>query len=91
MKVFHKLLVQNEHGLHARPAAHIAKLLQPFESSVFFTYNLKKVNAKQIMDLLLLGATKNALIEIEIAGLDAKLALERLIFAFESHFEERNK
>lgn len=90
MKLFHKLLVKNEQGLHARPAAHIARLLAPFESTVSFTHNFKTVDAKQVMEILLLEAREHAQIDIEIAGQDAKHVLNELIDAFESLFEERN-
>lgn len=89
MRIQHKIQVQNEFGLHARPATQIAKLLETFKSSVSFTHNSKTVDAKQVMELLLLEAKKDAEIYIELDGDDAKYALKHLIDAFENQFQER--
>ena len=89
MRIQHKLLVQNEQGLHARPATQIARLLESYDVSVFFTHKSKTVNARQVMELLLLEAKKDEEIHIEVEGKDAKCALNDLIKAFNSQFQER--
>lgn len=88
MKLSRKVKVKNALGLHARPATVIAKLLQGTSSSVFFTYRRESVNARSIMSVLMLAATKNSQITIEIDGRDAEEIMKRLIDAFENKFGE---
>lgn len=88
MIIYHQLQVLNEMGLHARPASMIAKILRSFNASVYFTCNSKTVDAKQVMELLLLQAKKYSQIEVQIEGRDAKKALKCLIEIFEEGFKE---
>lgn len=88
MKLSRKVKVKNALGLHARPATVIAKLLQGTASSVSFTYRRESVNARSIMSVLMLAATKNSQITIDIDGRDAEEIMKRLIDAFENKFGE---
>ncbi len=88
MKLSCKVKVKNAAGLHTRPASFIVQLLQGTSSSVHFTCRKEKVNAKSIMSLLTLAASKNSLITIEAEGSDAEKVIEKLIKAFESQFGE---
>jgi len=89
VKLIHKVKIKNALGLHARPATMIAKLLQPTKSTVSFTYKRETINARSIMSILMLAATKNTQIIITVEGEDAESTLALLIEAFESHFGER--
>lgn len=75
-------------GLHARPATVIVKLLQSYKSEVVFKYKKEAVNARSILNILMLAAKKNARIIIEVEGDDAVETLDKLINAFENQFEE---
>lgn len=88
MKLLKKVKVKNALGLHARPATAIAKLLQGTSSSVSFTYRKETVNARSIMSILMLAATKNSQITIEVEGKDAEEVMRRLVDAFEKKFGE---
>ncbi|MBI3236585.1 MAG: HPr family phosphocarrier protein [Chlamydiales bacterium] len=88
MKLLKKVKVKNSLGLHARPATAIVRLLQGTAASVFFTYRKERINAKSIMSILMLAATKNSHITIEVEGCDAQEVMERLIGAFEKEFGE---
>ena len=88
MKLLRKVRVKNALGLHARPATVIAKLLQGTSSSVLFTYRKETVNAKSIMSVLMLAATKNSIITVAIEGEDAGETMERIVHAFENRFGE---
>lgn len=90
MKALCRVKVKNSQGLHARPASMIVKLLQGCESHVSFTYKKVTVNAKSILSLLTLAATKNAQILIEAEGTDAQEVVERLAGAFERQFDENS-
>ena len=89
MKLVRKVKVKNAFGLHTRPAASIVKLLQPLKSSVFFTYKNETINARSIMSILMLAATKNSQITISVEGDDAELTLNHLVTAFETEFGEK--
>ena len=83
-----KVRIKNALGLHARPATVIAKLLQGTFSSVSFTYRNETINAKSIMSILMLAATKNSSITVVVEGEDANETMEKIVNAFENKFGE---
>ena len=88
MKLTKKLRIKNPLGLHARPATVIAKLLQATRSSVSFTYRKETVNARSIMSILMLAATRNSVITVVVEGDDASCTMEQIVMAFENQFGE---
>lgn len=88
MKISRKVKVKNAAGLHTRPASYIVQILQGSPSSVYFTCRKEKVNAKSIMSLLTLAASKNSLITIDAEGEDAEGIVDKLVEAFEKQFWE---
>jgi len=88
VKLTRKVRIKNALGLHARPATMIAKLLQGTLSSVSFTYRNETVNARSIMSILMLAATKNSLITVVVEGEDASETMDRIVGAFEDKFGE---
>lgn len=88
MKLTRKVRIKNALGLHARPATVIVKLLQEAASSVSFTYRNETINAKSIMSILMLAATKNSLITVVVEGDDASVMMEKIVAAFENKFGE---
>ena len=90
-KVIHKLKVKNPLGLHARPAAMIAKLLQGSKSQVTISYRQETVNARSIMSILMLAIKKNSLVTLTVEGEDAQETLGKLITAFDNQFGEESR
>jgi phosphocarrier protein HPr len=90
VKLTRKIRIKNALGLHARPATVIAKLLQGIDSSVSFTYRSETVNAKSIMSILMLAATKNSLITVVVEGEDAVQTMDKLVDAFENRFGDHS-
>ena len=88
MKLVSKVRVKNRLGLHARPAAVIARLLQECQSDVSLTHQKRTINARSIMSILVLAAKKNAQITITVEGVDAEETLQKLIDLFENQFDE---
>lgn len=88
MNVSCKVKIKNTLGLHARPATIIAKLLQASKSSVTFTYKKESINARSIMSILMLAASKNSYITITVDGDDAEVVMQKLVDAFENQFGE---
>jgi phosphocarrier protein HPr len=89
VKISRKVKVKNAMGLHARPASVIVKILQEYKCAVYFTCRKEKVNARSIMSILTLAASKNSLVTIDVEGEDAEVTINRLVEAFEQHFWEK--
>ena len=83
-----KITLQNETGLHARPAGELAKLASAFKSNINLNVDGKTVNAKSILGIMSLGIKANTEIEIECEGEDEKVAMEKFLEAFNKKFGE---
>ena len=70
-------------GLHVRPATIIAKKARGFQAEVFLVYQDRKVSARNVFDMFLLGAEKGAQVKLEAteAG-DSEDALNTLAALF---------
>lgn len=79
------LIIKNEEGLHARPAALFVKVAKKFEASVAVRRGSQRVNGKSIMGILMLGASKGSRITIEVDGDDANEALSELVDVVEQN------
>lgn len=88
MKIIKKVQVKNKMGLHTRPATSIVKLLQHSKCEVTLSYKKETVNAKSILGILMLAATRNTTLTITAEGEDAPETVELLVQAFEKKFEE---
>jgi phosphocarrier protein len=83
-----QVLVLNELGLHARPAAKLAQEAQKFSSDIKLVSKDQEVDAKSILDILTLSAGKGSGLTIKAEGDDAEQAVVRLSRLFESRFDE---
>lgn len=66
----YKLL--NENGLHARPATKIAELVAKYNSKVLVSCNGMEVDAKRVINLLMLGAECGMDLSFKVDGQDAE-------------------
>ncbi len=78
MLIEKKLTIQNEVGLHARPAALFVQIANKYESDIVVKKGRQEVNGKSIMGLLTLAAEKGATLHIKVNGPDAKEAIQEL-------------
>jgi phosphocarrier protein len=83
-----KLRVTNACGLHTRPATLIVQCLQECTAEVFFTYKKDRVDARSILNLLMLAVQKNGEVLVEVIGLDAHETLVKIEALFLSQFGE---
>lgn len=83
-----RIILQNETGLHARPAGELAKLASTFNSNINVSANGKKVSAKSILGIMSLGIKSNTEIEIECDGEDEEKAMAEILKGFENKFGE---
>jgi phosphocarrier protein HPr len=78
-KVKGKFIVTNDRGLHTRPSTELVKCASSFKSHVMLTYQKTEVNAKSLLGILMLAATKGAQIAICAEGEDAEEAVQSII------------
>jgi phosphocarrier protein HPr len=83
------LKVDNESGLHARPASLFLQKATSFKSNITVSKNGKSGNAKSLLGLLSLGINKNSEITISAEGEDEKEAVAALVKLVESKFGEK--
>ena len=71
----------NKLGLHARAAAKLVKLASGFDCEIDIQKDNQKVNAKSIMGVMMLAASRGNIVTIQTDGseeLEAMDAVERL-------------
>lgn len=83
-----ELTVQNELGIHARPAQHIVKIAARFAAELFLTKDGNRVNGKSIMGVLMLAAEQGSTVLLEAEGPDAGELLVELQSLFDDRFHE---
>lgn len=82
------IVVQNQVGLHARPATFFIQKSNEFKSSIWVEKDERRVNAKSLLGVLSLGITKGAEITIITDGTDEREAIEALEKLIESNFSD---
>lgn len=83
-----EVVVQNQVGLHARPATFFIQKANEFKSSVWVEKDERKVNAKSLLGVLSLGITKGTSIAIIADGTDEQEAVTTLVNLIASNFTE---
>jgi len=81
-----KVTVQNDAGIHARPASLIVKEATRFESEFHVHMYGYRINGKSILGLLTLAAEKGAELELELDGPDEEEAMDRIASLFNNGF-----
>lgn len=80
--------VQNQVGLHARPATFFIQKANEFKSSIWVEKDERKVNAKSLLGVLSLGITKGTTISIIADGAEEEEAVVTLVNLIASNFTE---
>ena len=80
--------VQNQVGLHARPATFFIQKANEFKSSIWVENEERRVNAKSLLGVLSLGIMGGTQISIKASGSDEEQAVEELVKLVESGFAE---
>ena len=81
-------VIVNKLGLHARPSARLTALASKFASEIWLTKNTRRVNAKSIMGVMMLAASRGSTLLIEATGPDEKEAVAALQELIGTGFEE---
>ena len=82
------VLVQNQVGLHARPATFFIQKANEFKSSIWVGKDERRVNAKSLLGVLSLGIVGGTSIDIIADGSDEQEAVDSLVALVESGFAE---
>ena len=86
--VSREVVVQNQLGLHARPASMFVKKATCFESEILVEKDGEEVNGKSIMGLMMLAAGPGTTLTVTAEGGDATEALNELEELVNRNFEE---
>jgi phosphocarrier protein len=78
----------NKLGLHARASSKLVQTAIQFKAEIFIERNGRKANAKSIMSLMMLAATKGSQVNLICDGSDEELALQQVSELFASRFGE---
>lgn len=81
--------VVNSTGLHARPAASLAKIVKKYSSSVTLINNDKEIQIKGMMSILGAGVKGNTMIDLICNGEDEHELMNELKTAFAAGFGEK--
>ena len=80
--------VQNQVGLHARPATFFIQKANEFKSPIWVERDERRVNAKSLLGVLSLGILGGSEIRIIADGPDEQAAVDGLVELVESGFAE---
>ena len=80
--------ITNRLGLHARAAAKLVHTANSFKSDIFIGTGEEEVNAKSILGLLTLAATKGTPLTVRAEGSDESAAVSAVVALFEDKFGE---
>ncbi len=75
--------VQDEYGIHARPAALLAQTAQNFNAEISLSWQGRAVDVKSILDILSLAAPHQAELTLMCRGADAHEAGQALAEFFQ--------
>mgnify|MGYP006281306489 CR=1 FL=1 len=85
------ITVNNETGLHSRPADLFVRTAKLHESTIYVYKGDKWADAKNIIKVILLNVSQGDKIRITAEGSDADIAIDELKTLIDSNFEEVNE
>lgn len=83
-----EIVVQNQVGLHARPATFFIQKATEFKSSIWVTKDDRRINAKSLLGVLSLGVTRGTAITVTAEGPDEQAAVDALEALIASNFAD---
>lgn len=81
-------VVNNQVGLHARPATFFIQKANEFKSSIWVEKEERRVNAKSLLGVLSLGIVKGTAINLIADGADEQEAVDALERLISTEFSE---
>ena len=86
-----EVTVENQVGLHARPATFFIQKANEFRSSIWIEKEERRVNAKSLLGILSLGIVGGTQIRIIADGADEQEAVTALTELVDSGFAEESR
>lgn len=83
-----EILIINKLGLHARASTKLTQTASQFKSDIWIERNGRRVNAKSIMGVMMLAASKGSNVSLEATGEDESAAIEALVELINNRFGE---
>ena len=83
-----EVVINNQVGLHARPATFFIQKANEFKSSIWVEKEERRVNEKSLLGVLSLGIVKGTTVTIIADGADEDAAIETLSALIDSDFSE---
>ena len=80
--------VDNQVGLHARPATFFIQKANEYKSSIWVEKDDRRVNAKSLLGVLSLGIVKGTAINLIADGPDEEAAINALVELINSEFSD---
>jgi len=78
----------NKLGLHARASTKLTQIASQFNSQIWIERGSRRVNAKSIMGVMMLAASKGSKITLEATGTDETAAITTLVELIGNRFGE---
>jgi phosphocarrier protein len=82
------VMINNEVGLHARPATFFIQKANEFKSGIWVEKEERRVNAKSLLGVLSLGIVKGTTITLIADGSDEDEAITSLVDLINDNFGE---
>ena len=86
--VIKSVTINNQVGLHARPATFFIQKANEFKSSIWIEKDERRVNAKSLLGVLSLGIVKGTTVTLVSDGPDEQEAIDTLVALINSDFTE---
>ena len=83
-----KITIINKLGLHARAAAKLVGVTGRYGCSIEIGTEGKMVDAKSIMSVMLLAASKGTILDLKVSGDDAQQAVDDILHLVNNFFDE---
>ena len=83
-----EVVINNQVGLHARPATFFIQKANEFKCSIWVETEERRVNAKSLLGVLSLGIVKGTAVNIIADGSDEEEAISTLAALVDSDFSE---
>ena len=83
-----EVVINNQAGLHARPATFFIQKANEFKSSIWIEKEDRRVNAKSLLGVLSLGIVKGTAVNLIADGNDENEAISTLSDLIASDFSE---
>lgn len=87
--IVRRMRIENEMGLHARPAAMLVQAVGPLDCNVAIEKDGTKVDGKSIMGVMMLAAECGSEIVVSSSGPEAEKAIEEIERIVKTKFGEK--